>query len=101
MAKVIIPKTYVQEIEQPLIFLAGPIRSASNWQDKATGFLFSQNPDLVIASPRKGIRDAISPYIAQGDETHFPRQRAWERHYLDIASRTGAILFFVIPYSLL
>jgi hypothetical protein len=95
MGKVIIPKTYVQNIEAPLIFLAGPIISAPNWQDEAIDFLLSKNSDLVIASPRKGIRDKIAPYITQGDENYFPRQRAWERHYLDIASKTGAILFWL------
>ena len=95
MGKVIIPKTYVQNIEAPLIFLAGPIRSAPNWQDEAIDFLLSQNSDLVIASPRRGVRDKIAPYIAKGDENYFPRQRAWERHYLDIASKTGAILFWL------
>ncbi len=95
MSKVIIPKTYIQSIEAPLIFLAGPIRSAPNWQDEAIDFLLSQNSDLVIASPRRGVRDKIAPYIAKGDQTYFPRQRAWERHYLDIASKTGAILFWL------
>ncbi len=94
-SKVIIPKTYIQEIKEPLIFLAGPIRSAPNWQDKAIEFLFSQNSNLVIVSPRRGIRDKIAPYIISGDENYFPRQRAWERHYLEIASRTGAILFWL------
>src|SRR3989338_8562800 len=50
MAKLIIPKTYVQELGAPLIFLAGPIRSAPNWQDEAINLLFSQEPYLVIAS---------------------------------------------------
>ncbi len=95
MKKVIIPKTYVQDTKLPLIFLAGPIISAANWQDEAIGLLLSQNSDLVIASPRKGIRDKIAPYIAKGDENYFPRQRAWERYYLNIASRTGAILFWL------
>src|SRR3990167_4047614 len=95
MAKLIIPKTYVQELGAPLIFLAGPIRSAPNWQDEAIESLFSQEPNVTIASPRRGIRDKIAPYILTGDESYFPRQRAWERHYLDIASKTGAILFWL------
>jgi len=95
MAKLIIPKTYVQELGAPLIFLAGPIRSAPNWQDEAINLLFSQEPNLVIASPRRGVRDKIAAHIATGDENYFPRQRAWERHYLDIASKTGAILFWL------
>jgi hypothetical protein len=95
MGKVIIPNRYVKDIETPLIFLAGPIRSAPNWQDEAIDLLFSQDSDLVIASPRRGVRERIAPYIAEGDENYFPRQRAWERHYLDIASKTGAILFWL------
>ncbi len=95
MGKLIIPNRYVQELEAPLIFLAGPIRSAPNWQDEAICFLFSQEPNLVIASPRRGIRDKIAQYIVPGDETYFPRQRAWERHYLAIASKRGTILFWL------
>jgi len=95
MSKLIIPKTNVQGLEAPLIFLAGPIGSAPNWQDEAIGFLFSQKPDLVIASPRKGTRANIAPYIITGNEFYFSRQRAWERYYIDIASKTGAVLFWL------
>ncbi len=95
MSKLIIPKTYVQELGSPLIFLAGPIRSAPNWQDEAVELIFSQEPNLVIASPRRGIRDKIAQHVISGDETYFLRQRAWERHYLDVASKTGAILFWL------
>lgn len=95
MSKLIIPKTYVQDLQEPLIFLAGPIRSAPNWQDEAVHYLFSLNPNLAIASPRRDVRESIVQYIVSGNETYFPRQRAWERHYLDIASRTGAILFWL------
>lgn len=95
MSKLIIPKTYVQELDAPLIFLAGPIRSAPNWQDEAIKILFSKEPNLIIASPRRGIRDNIAKYIISGNEIYFSRQRAWERHYLDIASKTGAILFWL------
>ncbi len=95
MGSLIIPKIYVSKLEAPLVFLAGPIRSAANWQDEAVDFLFSREPNLMIASPRRGVRDKIAQYITSGDESYFPRQRAWERHYLDIASKTGAILFWL------
>jgi hypothetical protein len=95
MGKLIIPLTYVQELEAPLIFLAGPIRSAPNWQDKAIEILFSLEDNLVIASPRRGIRENIFQYVISGNENYFPRQRAWERHYLSIADKTGAILFWL------
>jgi hypothetical protein len=95
MAEVIIPKTYIEQINNPTIFLAGPIRSAPNWQDEAINILISKNPSLTIASPRRGIRESIANYVIKGDENYFPRQRAWERHYLDLASKTGAILFWL------
>lgn len=95
MGKLIIPKVYVPDLKAPLIFLAGPIRSAPNWQDEAIEILFSQEPDVIIASPRRGIRDNIAKHIMSGDEHYFPRQRAWERHYLDIAAKKGAILFWL------
>ena len=95
MAGVIIPKTYIPELQGPLIFLAGPIGSAPNWQNEAIDYLFSLNSDLVIASPRRGARESIVSYLLTGNENYFSRQRAWERHYLDIASKTGAILFWL------
>ncbi len=94
MAGLIIPKTYV-EVKTPLIFLAGPIRGAPNWQDEAFEILCSKNKDITIASPRGGMRPKIMDYILLGEDDYFPRQRAWERHYLPIAAETGAILFWL------
>jgi hypothetical protein len=95
MNKLIIPKTYVLELRAPLIFLAGPVLSAPNWQDEAVKILSKHESGLIIVSPRRGIRNEISKYVISGDENYFPRQRAWERHYLDIASTKGAILFWL------
>lgn len=94
MSGLIIPKTYV-ELDGSLVFLAGPIRGAPNWQDDAASFLLAQEPDLTIASPRREVRPAILDYVLKGDEKIFSRQRAWERYYLDVASETGAILFWL------
>lgn len=95
MAGLIIPKTYVEKIETPMIFLAGPIISAPHWQNEAIGILFSYSQNLTIASPRGGIRDAISQYILHGEDKRFSRQRAWETHYLEIASKDGCVLFWL------
>jgi hypothetical protein len=95
MGSVIIPKTYVKEIHVPLIFLAGPIRSAPNWQDAAIEAILLRNADLVIASPRREVGENIKQHLLRGDENVFPRQRAWERYYLDLASRSGAIMFWL------
>ncbi len=95
MGGVIIPKKYVATIEEPLIFLAGPCVGAPNWQDIAINTILSKNGNVTIASPRWGIRESISRYILPGNDAYFPRSRAWERHYLEMASKTGALLFWL------
>ena len=95
MPGIILPKTYVKDLDSPLIFLAGPIRSAPDWQNKAIGIILSNDPDVVIASPRRELKDEFLDQQLKGDDSYFHRQRAWERHYLDIASKTGAILFWL------
>ena len=47
MTGIIIPKTYIKCIE-PLIFLAGPIKSAPKWRDEAVHIIASKNPNLFI-----------------------------------------------------
>ena len=94
MSRIILPKTYVG-INKPLIFLAGPIRSAPNWQDEAIDILFAIEKDILVASPRRGTKNSLQEYVVKGEEDHFPRQRAWERHYLPIASKNGAIMFWL------
>lgn len=95
-SRLIVPKTYVPEISTPLIFLAGPIRSAPDWQSKAVLILsHNSGSDLTIASPRRDHGPEVADYIVVGDNDHFSRQRAWERHYLDIASKTGTIMFWL------
>lgn len=97
MSHILLPKTYVTPIKNKLIFLAGPIRSAPRWQDEAIEILLAHDHDLIIASPRRDVQGHIKPYLLQGDTTYFHRQRAWERHYLDIAGKEGrdAILFWL------
>ncbi|HLD00404.1 MAG TPA: hypothetical protein VJC39_01540 [Candidatus Nanoarchaeia archaeon] len=93
MARVIIPNFSVS-ISEPLIYLAGPIRSAPNWQDEAIKLIFSVDENIAVASPRRGIRPPIFSYLAS-EEGYFPRQRAWEIHYMNLAYKTGAILFWL------
>jgi len=81
MRNLIIPKTHIKDLDMPLIFLAGPIMNAPLWQDRAIEFLFSQTDKVAVASPRREVNERFSKYILKGDETYFPRQRAWERYY--------------------
>ena len=95
MGQVIIPKVYVkdEDISYPLIFLMGPIRSAPKWHDEAISILFDKRDNITIASPHREVSFEVKKYMNfQGDTSFFPRQRAWERHYLKIASKNGCIL---------
>ena len=93
MTGIIIPKTYIKCIE-PLIFLAGPIKSAPKWRDEAVHIIASKNPNLFIASPDKRFGTDIQKYILSGNDNYFTRQREWEWHYQEIAAKNGSILFW-------
>lgn len=95
MGKLIIPRTYVRYVCEPIIFLAGPIGSAPKWHEEAIDLLFKEEPGLIIASPNWGVKDLFAHYVCTGDDAHFEKQRMWENHYMDLASKKGAILFWL------
>ncbi len=74
------------EVSGQLVFLAGPIQGAEDWQAKAIEFLTRGNPALNIASPRGDYSKRAFDYNTQVD---------WETHYLNLAAKTGAILFWL------
>lgn len=91
MAQLILPPEYVENINGPLIFLAGPIRGTHDWQRKASAYIVDKETAITIANPR---RPAMEVYR----ERHFPRdwfeeQVDWETVHLKQASQWGAILF--------
>lgn len=97
MSKIILPKYRVDGIDDDtLFFLAGPIRGAPQWQDKAIDCLLKMDEYITIASPRRKLRTDLEEKRVYG--THeFPRQRAWEWHYLKKAgkeNKNGAIIFW-------
>jgi len=94
------PKRYVSDIKDPLIFLLGPIRGAPEWQNNAIEILFSINPDLVIVTPTRHIKESLRKYLLPGIDNHFERQRAWEIHYTEMASEkkeTKGCAMFWLP----
>ena len=95
MGQIIIPRTYVEDLRGPVIFLAGPIGSAPPWHEQAIDYLFYQEPDLSIACPKSSLANLIEYHRAVGIEEYFHRQRAWEWHYMKIAAKKGAILFWL------
>ncbi len=99
--KIILPITHAKP-EFPLIYLAGPIRSAPEWQDEAIELLLSVMPDCTVANPRRYVSKTLQEYVAKGDNAFFPRQRAWERHYMEIATekdgeKPKGVLLFYLP----
>lgn len=95
MGQIILPKIHTDIITKPLIFLAGPIRGAPKWQDEAAKIILNKEPLATIASPTRRINENLQKYLAEGTENYFERQRAWERHYLDLASKRGTIMFWL------
>jgi hypothetical protein len=98
MTKLILPKTrYVIAPEEfPLIFFGGPIRGAPPWHDEAASIISSLNDNLTLAIPIRKIADKHKPNLVYGlPEDNFPRQRAWELNYLHLASKKGAIMFWL------
>lgn len=93
--RIILPKVYVPDIKEKIIFLAGPIKGAPKWQDKAIRIIHSQNPQIYLASPSKHLREEYLQSALKGDETKFPRQLNWERYYLELTSERGSIMFWL------
>ena len=87
--EVLIPPRYA-DVKGTLIFLAGPIMRAWNWQDTATRLLLRSNPELHIANPRR-------PIFTDDDfqEAMFIEQLDWEHHYLKRAGQNGVVMFWL------
>ena len=88
MRQVLIVPSY-QDIDGPLIFLAGPVQGAPDWQQVAIEFLPTRT-DAHIASPR---RQSIP--IGGLDEEAYNTQIAWEHYYLERAGQSGVIMFWL------
>ena len=88
MNKIIIAPNYI-EVEGPLVFLAGPIQGAPDWQSEAIEILKTIKP-VHIASPRRPVK-----ILGDFAEKDYHAQVEWEHHYLDYAARHGVTLFWL------
>lgn len=96
-AILILPKeTPVLDSNMPLYFLAGPVRGGGDWQREVFEMISKKDPKSYVVCPwRYGDADSIRAHEQKGATLEFESQTAWERHYLDIASKRGAILFWL------
>lgn len=78
---VIAPDKYTGVL--PLVFLAGPIVGADDWQSTAIEAL-SNHEKFAIANPRR----------PHNPDNSFNEQVAWESLHLSLAARKGRILFW-------
>lgn len=68
-------------LEGPLVYLAGPIQGAVNWQAEAIDHLGFIAPDLHVACPRaRNFRGGPEPHLT------------WERAFAARAARDGVVL---------
>jgi hypothetical protein len=85
MGLVLFPPTYTP-IKGPLLFLAGPIQGAPDWQTVAIKWFSNHAPAIPVASPRR----QYPP-----DEFDYVNQVNWETHHLCRAAENGVILFWL------
>ena len=86
MTKTVLLPPNIVDVTTPVIFLAGPIQGADDWQAQAINIIHDSNPDIVIASPRQDTIDSEFVWSSQVD---------WETHYLRTAGKNGVILFWL------
>jgi len=79
-----IPPEYV-EGEKLVIFLAGPIQGAPDWQSKAQEIIQEIDPNVVVASPRRSFNK----------ELEYNEQVDWETYHLRKAGENGVIIFWL------
>lgn len=70
----------------PVLFLAGPIQGAPDWQSEAIDMIESMTDGITIANPRKNYEPGTFVYEKQVD---------WETEYLGRAAKLGAALFWL------
>jgi len=91
---ILLPPAY-QELTGPVIFLAGPIQGAYDWQSLASQQISAAG--VHVASPRRTTE-------AQYQKGNFPQemyneQVDWETHYLRRAAQDGVVLFWLAKES--
>lgn len=79
---------FSNERSDPLMFLAGPIQGAPNWQKEITDFVKSRTLKLDVANPRRAVKpEGIFNYEEQVE---------WETTYLNLSD----VIIFCIPKSI-
>lgn len=89
MGQVIVAPEY-RVTNAPVIFLAGPIQGAPDWQQEAIRLLQGYDASVAIANPRRGLRRT-----GEFTQERYNEQVDWETAYLQQAGRHGCVLFWL------
>lgn len=84
--KLVLQPPDIVNVEGKVVFLAGPIQGAPDWQSEAIDIIHELDSGLIVASPRKEYPEGTFVYEKQVD---------WETHYLRRAAKLGAIVFWL------
>jgi hypothetical protein len=88
LGEILTPPTY-RDVTGPLVFLAGPIQGAPDWQGEALAIL-GPVPGLHVASPRRDL-----PGKREFTEGLYNEQVDWEHFHLERAGQDGVVLFWL------
>jgi hypothetical protein len=78
------------DAEGPMIFLAGPIQGAADWQSGTVRSIREASGAVHIASPRRSDKE-----LGEFSDDMYNEQVDWEHHYLARAMRHGVIMFWL------
>jgi len=90
MKKIIRPPEYLESDPSPLIFLAGPIQGALDWQSEAIETIQNLSAQMYIASPRR-----LGTYEGDFSDEMYHEQTDWEKHHLRLAGENGTVMFWL------
>ena len=81
----------IVETEGGLIFIAGPIQGAPDWQAKAAETIHGVDSKIVVASPRKEYEPGTFEH---------ERQMDWETAFLRKAGNKGVVSFWLAKQTI-
>ena len=85
-AKIIHPQSnIILPHDARVVFLAGPVQGADDWQMQLGEQLAEQLEDIFIATPRVPKKDNSFDYL---------RQVSWEKTHLQLAAKNGILVFW-------
>ena len=89
MSIILTPPGYTR-YDHPMIFLAGPIQGADDWQSRAAKYIHQSEPNVIVANPRRDVK-----FEGEFNEEMYNTQVDWETHHLRSAAKRGTVLFWL------